>query len=104
MKKKTRKSPLDNPSHSGPLAGVPMRVLFPPSDTPFPVRLWVFTTPPASGELTHWPETSDIRPSYPLCGPSQTCSILGGPGLAVRIGSYLSSAKAGHAEEGSSRL
>lgn len=35
MKKKTRKSPLDNPSHSGPLAGVPMRSFSPQVTLPY---------------------------------------------------------------------
>lgn len=103
-----KKSFLDCPSHSRPLAGVPTQSRFPQvASPPNPFRaLWGYITPPASGEVTYGTETlrkcDPCAHSVPMAIPA---AVLGGPDLAVRVG-FLPELglRAGGGEEGSSNL
>ena len=73
---------------------------------PFRALLWGYITPPASGEVTHGTETlrkcDPCAHSVPMATPA---AVLGGPGIAVRVG-FLPELglRAGGGEEGSSNL
>lgn len=99
-KNEKKKSLLHNRSHSrgqrrcplSPLLSLPSPASSPSRPrrklTPaFLALLRGFIMPPERREVTHGAETLDTHPSCPFLGHGPSCRILGGPGLAVPLGS-----------------
>lgn len=96
---KTKKGKEILPRSSQPLPApcrgahaVPLPPMAPPPN-PFPAFLWGFIKPPASGEVTYGTETlRRFDPRAYSAAMAKPAAILGGPGLAGRVG-FLSSAE-----------